>query len=1169
MYLKTIKLSGFKSFVDPTTIPILSNLTAIVGPNGCGKSNVVDAVRWVVGEISAKQLRGQSMADVIFNGTTGRKPVGKASVELSFDNSLGRIGGEYARFNEISIRREVERDGQSNYFINGVHCRRRDVLDLFLGTGLGPRSYGIIEQGMISHLIEAKPEDLRVYFEEVAGISKYRERRRETEQRIRSTQENLDRLNDLRGELEKQLKHLKRQANAAERYKELKQEERLLQSQIVARQWQNLGTRINEQEAQISQQTNQHEALIADQRNLEMEIEKARLWQTELNDKQNAVQKNYYEHASEIARIEQQIKHIEEQSARWQQELEQAQTLAQELSDNTAEYRQQIEELTEEVEHLKPQTQEIKQEMQNSKQHLLTAEKNMNQCQLQWDEFQNASAQTLRQFEVSKTKIEHYERQLNHLNQRIQTLKNQQSHQEMLALGDEVEILVGQAHELQNKLEDVRALLDQITLQINQKHTHNGEQRLALQKQWQQLQTLESRFASLDALQQAALGLKDDKSNEWLGKHNLQQSPRLGQKISVTPGWELAVETVLNGAFEAVCISNLNEFVEPLTALTQGSMALIDQQLMQQAPTSQVAAPNLLSCVKCDWPLDAWLKAIFMADDLSQAQALRPQLAPHESVITKEGIWLGPNWMRVSKTQQSNTSVLLREQQLQQLKSEIELQNEHIADLTEALKQSESQHRQLETEREVQHQNYQTTSARLVAVQKELSSKQSRHEGLLQQEQRVIHELEDCSRQHSEMDAQLTQAKQQFEEAREHQVQHDQHRQQLLAEREHYRNELNEARYKSQRDQQRADEIEIRISANDSQLSLLKQTMSQAQRQLQQLETREKQLTASLEECGSPLDDLKSELQQLLEQRLAVENNLRTLENESQAHQHQLKQLESQRQKCTTEINHSQARLQELRMEHQTMIVRQTTLQEKITENQFVLDELLSSIPEGSTLEAAEEQLRQTEQRIQRLGPINLAAIEEHNQIDERKNYLDKQDQDLMEALQILQDAIKKIDRETRVKFRETIEQVNEQFQYIFPRVFGGGKAYLELTEDDPLTTGIIVRAQPPGKRNVSIHMLSGGEKALTAISLLFALFRLNPAPFCMLDEVDAPLDDLNVGRFCQLVKEMSQQTQFVVISHNKVTIGMANHLMGVTMYEPGVSRIVSVDMEAAISMAG
>ncbi|WP_040939564.1 chromosome segregation protein SMC [Coxiella burnetii] len=1166
MYLKTIKLAGFKSFVDPTLIPIRGSMNAIVGPNGCGKSNVVDAVRWVIGETSAKQLRGQSMSDVIFNGTTSRKPVGKASIELHFDNSEGRIGGEYAKYGEIAIRREVERDGQSNYFINGAHVRRRDVVDVFLGTGLGPRSYAIVEQGMISNLIEAKPEELRVYIEEAAGISKYKERRRETESRMRHTQENLDRVNDIAEELAKQLRHLKRQANAAERYKAYKQEERALGAQFKVLQWKALDHKLSEHDQAINQKNTRREEKQSEQHRIETEIEKMREQLTDVNEKHNAVQKRYYGLGADIARLEQRIKDTQEKIHQWQSELEENENVWEELQNNTAECEAQITELETELEHLKPRSSDIHSAAAEASKELAQAESNMARWQEAWEAFQAETSQTMSQLEVMRTKREHCERQLTDLEKSKQQLQQNLKQLQLDQLLNEIAPLSSQSELLNAELSDSQSKLQSLAETIASRRDANQTTREELQTQRRELQALEARAASLEALQKAALGESDGKFSEWLSSQQLKENPRLGQKLVVNPGWEIAVETVLSGFFDAVCVDAALPFLTDLTTVSEGRVTLVEKKSVSASAFDK--APTLASQVKSEWPFQQWLAGIYIADTLDQAKQLQSSLQENESVITKEGLWLGPHWARISKLQDAPQSgFLLREQQLKQLKANILGQQKKCDEQEALLKSGEQQLNQLETDRDTLLQTYQKLNAEATTVQSALSTKQAQLDNAQQQQTRLKIGLNECEQQIEQCQQQLTLIKNKASSLDDSQGLLATRREEMIRERDHYRTQLIELREKAHQKRKEADELEIRLASNEDQLSLLRQTVARDQRQLKQLTERREMLSQYLSEGDKPLEELNEKLQTQLEQRLILETELREVEKELEEANQLLRHLEEKRVSTQKALNEAQAQLEELRMQRQTVSVRQTTIKEQLSENDFDLEQVMAELPEEATIESWQEKLDQLVERIQRMGPINLAAIEEYESVNERKNYLDKQHADLTEALEILKNAIHKIDRETRAKFQETYDQVNQQFQSLFPRIFGGGRATLEMTDTDLLTAGVIVRAQPPGKRNVTIHMLSGGEKALTAVALVFSLFQLNPAPFCILDEVDAPLDDINVGRFCQLVKEMSKEVQFLVISHNKVTIEMADYLMGVTMQEPGVSRIVSVNMQEAIGL--
>lgn len=1166
MQLKRIQLIGFKSFVDATSIPVMSHMNAIVGPNGCGKSNIVDALRWVTGETSAKQLRGQSMSDVIFNGTTGRKPVGKAAVELTFDNSDHRIVGEYAAFSEISIRREVVRDGQSNYFINGVLARRRDLIDLFLGTGLGPRSYAIIEQGMISQLVEAKPEDMRTHFEEVAGISKYRERRRETENRIRHTQDNLDRLNDLHDELEKQLRHLQRQANAAEQYKVLQQEQRLTHAQMKALQWTGFANQLSEKNEKIATITVECEAQLSQQRECETNIEKSRLQSQSFLDEKNEIQKQFYGLAAEIARLEQQIQHKQEQLKQWQQEYTQSESLWLELTKQSTVQSEQIEIITEEIEELRPQADDLQALLQEANHVLRDAEQAMRQSQNDCDQFQKQISTTNQQLEVAKNNIRHYESQKKQLSDRCVQMQTQLSSVSLANLSDEINPLSENTDLLKSKITEIQDILSELSQSIQQQRALHQESQAAASQMLGELQKSEAQHASLAALSQAQLQDHQADLRPWLAQHQLNNRQQLGKLIQVEAGWELAVETVLGDYFDAICIDSIESMTSALNDLSKGQVTFLQENKALNAST-RLAQKNIFDVVKnCD-NLPSWLSGIYIADNLAEALQLKSQLQATESIVTREGCWVGNNWLRVSKSHSTEESFLVREKNLKQLQVLIQEQKEKLSFLQTQQASAKATLEELEATRDAQHRLFQETTAALTEAQTTLSAKRSRLEALTQQQQRLVSDIAQVESQIAQCETALNTANNTVSQFSETQNAEASQKESLFLIRAEAENTLSAARLDAQMKKQQADERIIRLTSNENQLNVLTQSMNSNQKQLIQVTERRETLQKQLLGADAPLIGWSESLQIRLNSRVSVESDLRAIDSRLQAEQNELKHLESTRDRLLKSLSSLQEQQQELRISLQEITVRRTTLQEQITEMQFELDTLLNEIPSDANLFEWEEKVNKLQTKIERLGPINLAAIDEFKTLTERKIYMNSQVKDLTEALEILQNAIRKIDRETRHLFKDTFDQVNGHFQKLFPRIFGGGQASLELTDEDLLTTGIIVKAQPPGKRNATIHMLSGGEKTLTAISLMFAMFQLNPAPFCVLDEVDAPLDDLNVGRFCNLVKEMSKDTQFLIISHNKVTIEIADHLMGVTMQEPGVSRIVSVDMKEAVEL--
>ena len=1163
MRLTKIKLAGFKSFVDPTTIPIPSNLVGVIGPNGCGKSNTIDAVRWVMGESSAKNLRGESMSDVIFNGSSSRKPVGQASVEMMFDNSEGRAGGQYAQYNEVSVKRLVTRDGQSNYYLNGTKCRRRDITDLFLGTGLGPRSYSIIEQGMISRLIEARPEDLRVFLEEAAGISKYKERRRETETRIRHTRENLDRLNDLREELEKQLAHLHRQAKTAERYRELK--ERLYKGQLFALRWRRLDEECHGLEGRIKEGENQTEAMVAKQRHIEAQSEALREESHEKNELFSAVQGRFYSHGSDIARIEQKIQHIKERQTQLQVDLEQVERNRQEQMGHLESDREKIEELTLSLEESEALYEERLEMREESAEQLAECEAQMQDWQTQWDEFNQHANQPSQQAQVERARMQQLEQTTQQCERRLVRLEEELSGLSVDELALEVEQLAeSQEHQelAANGLQE--SLAEQQSL-IHQQRDENNAVTNQLDTVRSQVQSLRGRQASLEALQQAALGKGNNAVSHWLQENALQDKPRLAQGIEVQSGWERAVECVLGFNLQAVCVEGVDPLAATLGELDKGAIALFDTA--QAQATDRPDSTELLDKVSSPWSLKSLLSGVLVVDDLAGALALRSGLQPQQSVITPDGIWIGPNWLRVVRDQDAQAGVLQREQELKQLLAELELLEQQLEQLAEQQLLGRESLRTLEEQREVQQRDYNNSNRELADIRSQLSGRQARLEQRRSRIERISSEREELAEQELAAKDEYQLANQRLSDALAEVDELTRQREQLTQQRESLREALNHARERSRSVADGTHELELRLQSMRSTLHSTEQGLGRIQDQLQHLELRREELSEGLEQ-GEELELLKEELEEKLQLRIEVESELAAVRAKVDEIEYTQRELNTERVQLEHQLQQHRSGLEQFRINAQELRVRRQTMLEKIHETGLAFPQLFDEMPQEADEKGWEEQVESLENRIKRLGPINLAAIDEYEEQSERKRYLDEQNEDLCEALETLESAIAKIDRETRSRFKETFEKVNSGLQANFPTLFGGGHAYLELTGDDLLSTGVTIMARPPGKRNSTIHLLSGGEKALTAVALVFSIFELNPAPFCMLDEVDAPLDEANVGRFCKMVKGMSERVQFIFISHNKATMEMANQLNGVTMSEPGVSRLVAVDIEEAVELA-
>ncbi len=1166
MRLKCIKLAGFKSFVDPTTVNFPSNLCAVVGPNGCGKSNIIDAVRWVMGESSAKNLRGESMTDVIFNGSGGRKPVGQASIELVFDNSDGTLQGEYASYAEIAIRRKVTRDGQNNYYLNGNKCRRRDITDIFLGTGLGPRSYAIIEQGMISRLIEAKPEELRVYVEEAAGISKYKERRRDTENRMRRTQENLERLTDIREELERQLIRLERQAQAAEKYAELKKEERLLRAQLQAFRYQTLKNASDEKHTLITELELKVESAVTDMVHQDAAIEKHRTEYTELGDVFSEVQGRYYSIGADIARVEQTIQHSQERERQLQTDLEQVNRDCREAEEHMKADRQKTEGWQAELLEIGPELSMLNEAEEDSGEVLLQAEEAMQEWQQEWDQFNLRAAEPRQQAEVQQSRIKHMDQVQQRLLERVEKLE---AERKSLVVG-EVEEEIGELDEematLDLQVEEKRAQVEDVVEALEAARKREQDLAAELDTLRSQLQTARGRHASLEALQQAALGQNKGKIAEWLADHDLADQPRLAEKLEVAAGWDKAVETVLGNSLQAVCVDqNFDAVADVLSGLDQGELTLLDSATAR-AGTAQ--ADSLLSKVTSSVSVEPLLAGIYAAENLSDALAMRATLAAGESVVTRDGLWLGANWLRVARDKDASSGVIARKQELEELSESIEQLEERTAAASEQLADSKRLVEDSERRREDLRREAEQLTIRHSEVRSLVSARKAKVEQVLEGRQRVDREIGDAREQLKAEAANLAEARTELHTAIARMETDTEEREQLLSKRDTVRQQLDDARQRARHDKDRHHQLAMRHQSVKTQLGSVSQGIQRLEDQLQRMHERREHLTLSLEETREPVEEHKLELEASLEKRVSVENELSEARRRVEEVENALREAERLRHQAEQILTGLRSNLEKERLDMQTLAVKGAGLQQQLKEEDFDLEQVLQDLPEDTDVPTLEQELERIGNRISRLGAINLAAIDEYKTEAERKQYLDSQHEDLHEALETLENAIKKIDRETRTRFKETFDKINSGLQELFPKVFGGGHAYLELTGEDMLDTGIAIMARPPGKRNSTIHLLSGGEKALTAIALVFSIFRLNPAPFCMLDEVDAPLDDANVGRYARMVEEMSPQVQFIYITHNKSAMEMAHQLMGVTMHEPGVSRMVTVDVDEAAELA-
>jgi chromosome segregation protein len=1163
MRLKHIKLAGFKSFVDPTKVPFEQQMTAIVGPNGCGKSNIIDAVRWVLGESSAKNLRGEAMTDVIFNGAASRKPIGQASVELVFDNTQGRIQGNMADRTEVSVRRVVNRESVNTYFLNGTKCRRRDITDIFLGTGLGPRSYAIIEQGTISRLIESKPQELRIFIEEAAGISKYKERRKETETRIRHTRENLARLNDIRLELDVQIDKLHQQAQAAKRFRTLKQQERKYKAELAVLRWQKFDQQREQHQTRIVSLENSVASQNAEQSQNDVLIIELKTTINSSNDNNQTLHQQKLNLTQDIARAEQQVKHLKEQSEKTQtdneltqQQLVNAQQLI--LAEQT-----QLQLCNTQLNEQQPELQKIETALTACQKDLAKQQTKQKDLQSLWQQQQKKHNESQEQKITLQANITQQETIIEHVVQQIIQLREQ--------IDLQLEVDNNEVHPLQNQKNNVFVALT--TLRDKQSEIAEKEAKLqTTASQLNQQFAVASAQYTVNHEKIADLQLKlsdkspwSEKQALWLTKLNLADVVSLKNQLSVENGWEKATEVVLSHWLAGHVINTLPD-ADGEGNLSANNLSFVYQNIEQSAGHKEIAikANTLASKVNGVKVLTDYFNGIFLADNYLEAKQRLSTLASHESIICPDGTWLHHYRLTKGKLEQGYDYISLQRQleteqkaldKLLQSQAHIEQQQNITAEQLASLTNENNINIESIEEHQVKLNEIENTIALNAQAQQQHQQQQQK----LTQELAALCKREVVAKQKLiEFQAQL---RQRFDET-EHNIDGFSDQQTLLQQ------AIEAIQERSQTLHQSRHQLSLVVEQLKSQRLQREQSIRSNQENVNLLTQRLTSNSKVFTDNSQPIQQFEQQLPQWLDNLTAINEKLQFNQKTLNDSQTRLAELEIQQKTSQNKISNLNEQLARLKLDSEGFKLRAESTLEVLAELKQNIESVIQAMPENAKESIWQAHLIKLAKDIQLLGAINLAAIEEYETQFERKSYLDQQDQDLNNAITTLEAAIAKIDKESRHKFKLTFDQVNKDLQVLFPKVFGGGQAYLALTGEDLLETGVTIMARPPGKKNSTIHLLSGGEKALTALSLVFAIFRLNPAPFCLLDEVDAPLDDANVSRFCNLVREMSQTVQFIYISHNKIAMEMASHLTGVTMFEPGVSRMVAVDIDEAIAMA-
>ncbi|MCB5184298.1 chromosome segregation protein SMC [Methylobacillus gramineus] len=1162
MRLTHLKLAGFKSFVDPTTLHIHGQRVGVVGPNGCGKSNVMESIRWVLGESSAKEMRGESMSDVIFNGSGNRKLASRASVELIFDNSLGGANGEWSQYAEISVKRIIEREKGSSYFINNTAVRRRDVADLFLGTGLGGRAYAIIGQNTISRIVEARPEEMRVFLEEAAGISKYKERRRETESRLRDTRENLLRVEDIRQEMGKQITRLESQAAVTIQYHDLQSNLKLAQGQLWLLKKRDAASQWEKSQATVSRLSIELEAQMAALRQSESHVERLRLQHNEASMALQSSQAMYYEANAEVSNLEQQVRHTHEARDRLQAQLQQIDGQSQKLSIQAQEFKHKLQSLQTEQEVASSQEISATTSLSALRQQLPEVERAFQSALHIHSVAQRALNEAEQAIRLEQANLEHAQRNLAEASQRLQKLQREQRE---LQAPDESQLSTLEAEstaalalqqrteqDLQRIRQDEQALSESI--RALRENLLSGERSLAQS---------EAQIASLTKIQQS-LG-REQQLEGWLRNAGLQNSQRLWQKLKIAPGWETAVEAVLG--------ARLNAMVEKPDAIRLSLQSRPPAALVfayAQASAFPAANPGLLSVVQAEdadlrGVLQDWLSHVLIADNPSELEEKRQQLQPGQWLVTKDGDIHTPHSLSIHAGNSMLHGVLERQRELDALKAGLPQQQLAVSNARSELQEAEvrlqqARQQQQQLQQELRHSS-QSQHQRTLEIQR--LTQQRQH--ILERRNTLQLEIDALTDKQTALDLASKEKQAQIHTLQSSISQLQQDRQASQSKRTAAEGELSLARVALQKGEREAQE-------KGFSQKLITNNINDITSRLGAMEDEEKSLKLRRQETeqllqAAQMETLKTNLEHALNLKQQREQALAGARDAIAGTESELQQQERARMQHEQALHPLRDRLEQSRLTEQQARLYFEQCQQNLEQGGLDEGALVQGLTVNTKTVDLERRIASLSSQVEVLGPVNLAALQELEAEKERKHYLDSQSTDLELAITTLEDAIRRIDKETRSRLQHTYDEANRNFAELFADLFGGGQARLEMLGDEILDTGMQVFAQPPGKKNSTIHLLSGGEKALTALALVFALFRLNPAPFCLMDEVDAPLDDSNTERFCTLVKKMSDRTQFLFVSHNKITMEMAQQLIGVTMQESGVSRVVEVDIDTALQM--
>ena len=1168
MRINRIRINGFKSFVDPTTLNLPGNLTGIVGPNGCGKSNIIDALTWVLGETSAKQLRGESMDDVIFSGSGARQQVSKASVEIILDNSDGSVGDRYSNFSEIAVKRDLVRDSQSNYSINGVRCRRKDVTDLFLGTGVGSRQYSVIGQGMVSRIVESKPEELRGFLEEAAGISRYKERRRETENKIKQTRVNIARINDLRNELQTQLNRLERQAREAKRYNKLKDEENLLQRKMLAFRWTSLERK--RKELSVSKLTSEGALATINSEVLKMESEISEF--TEKNEenfkKLNEWQSEFYKHSAKISRLEEIVKQNEERKSSAVSEQEEIEEKINGVRQDIASSAGALESVREELANVAEQTKEEKNKVAHDRQELSRKIEEASTSGEQLKLLTNAHQEFEKTLERLKLQLIHCRQNKDSSSATLNSLTEESSQLEEEDHTSSLEEAKIKVEDEENSQKGLKQERDDLRKSILLQRAKLDEETRKLHQVQKELEEERGRFSSLKTLQDSVHAHENEELKSWFANIQMGELRRLVETVEIEPGWEVAFERAVTVPLNAYVKPNVVEDLKGKFSSFGDIPADITFIDSSEFPINSTKHRTLLSkIIRAPSVIKQIAARINVADSKEEISGLVNGTNDWNITVSKDGTLVAPGWISICDRKNEKTNLILRENEIKRLKSRLTNLEQHIVKSQDALNGHRTKLEQLHSDEQLIEEKIQEKELRVAGAKEsylELKAKGAQQATRLESIKSAKDSLQAALRKESEKEEglmrNLSNAEKQIESIFNEKQETTNRNQSIQSQTEVSRSEL-------QIQTEHLHSLEIQLQNLKSKEENLQFSIVQNEKQEADFKDRQNKILTSLQNDEiSKKDEIKN-IDIAFQQKRDIESKLQNIKNDVSLVEQKIKELNSVRKEKQSELDQLKAKQEEVRVEDRSLEVLQEEIIRAAHKINVKIESAKNELSEDDSEKALEVDLEKVLKKIERLGPLNLAAIEEFSELELRKNHFDSQNEDLERALENLVSAIRKIDNETKARFKDIYDKVNANITDVFSKLFGGGSARLVLTDQNILETGVSILARPPGKRNTNISQLSGGEKALTALSIIFTIFSLKPSPFCLLDEVDAPLDDSNVIRYAEMIAEMSNSVQFLFVSHNKLTMEIADQLIGITMEEPGVSRMVSVDVSQALQL--